>query len=140
MVNSNKTTPRKGNPDALIADNRRDDLTPFRWFIGRVRARPRKGASDLTPEFLKDLWAKQQGICPFTGWPLILPISSSGYFRLSRDSPMNASLDRIDNDVGYTKNNVRFVAVIVNYARSNWPDKTLINFCQSVAMYATRVR
>jgi hypothetical protein len=28
---------------------------------------------DITAEYLKQLWENQKGICPFTGWGLILP-------------------------------------------------------------------
>lgn len=121
------------SPQALehqrkICGNLRDSLTPFRWFLARVRSRP--GESDLTLDSLRLLWERQSGICPFTGWPLILPVSTEGW---TKSSPYNASLDRIDCSKRYVVGNVRFVAVIANYARNVWQDEVLIDFCRAVA-------
>ncbi len=44
----------------------------------------------------------------------------------------NASLDRIDNNLGYIKGNVRYVALIVNYARNSWGDNAVRGFARAV--------
>jgi hypothetical protein len=61
---------------------------------------------------------------------LILPQNSS--YPWANKNPANASLDRINNTLGYIKNNVRFVAVIANLARQDYADKQVLYFCQSV--------
>ena len=47
-------------------------------------------------------------------------------------APDQASLDRIDNSKGYVKGNVRFVALIYNYARNGFDDEAVLAFCNAV--------
>jgi hypothetical protein len=58
-------TPRKPTKDS-----------PFRWFMRRAKLRF-GSLCDITIPYLAELWEKQQGKCPFTGWTLILPIHGS---------------------------------------------------------------
>lgn len=130
---SNKDNPRPGNPENLKSDNRRDKYTPFRWYVLRAeyRDRKKKYGCDLDVDYLKFLWDSQNGLCPFTGWSLILPRDTDGWIEYH---PHNASLDRIDCALGYVKGNVRFVSVIANLARSTFTDEQLIDFCKAVAI------
>ena len=43
-----------------------------------------------------------------------------------------ASLDRIDNSLGYVKGNVRFISIMANYCRNTFEDKDLMEFCEAV--------
>lgn len=131
-VKNNEEHPRKGNADLLKSDNRRDEHTPFRWYVLRsqYRDKKKKYGCDLTVEYVKQLWEKQSGICPFTGWRLILPHNSDGWLEYN---PFNASLDRIDNTKGYIEGNVRFISVMANLARQTFTDEQLITFCKAVA-------
>lgn len=131
------------NPQNLHANNRRDGFTPFRWFLLRVRYRAGsknqlREPSDLTLDYLKDLWSKQGGACPFTGWLLNLPLSTAGSWE-DPGSPRNASLDRIDDTKGYVQGNVRFVCVMANYARNTYSDQDLIGFCRDVSKHCGAV-
>jgi hypothetical protein len=96
-----------------------------------LRSRSRMKGIDIDAQFLRDLWESQSGICPLTGWKLALPSDSSG-FDVSYGA-RNASLDRVDNDLGYVKGNVRFIALIANLARARFSDEDLLDFCNSVA-------
>jgi hypothetical protein len=127
----NRKSPRGGNTSLLVANNRRDEYTPFRWFLSRVKARPRKGRSDITVEYLKWLWEYQQGICPFTGWLMQLPNSTVGW-KEGLVKIKSASLDRYDNSKGYLQGNVRFVSVIANYAKAQFSDQEVMEFCHAV--------
>jgi hypothetical protein len=131
-IKSNTDNPRPGNIDNLQSNNRRDEYTPFRWFVLRAEYRDRKKSygCDLTVEYLKTLWESQNGKCPITGWDLILPQDSDG---CKEFSPYNASIDRFDNSKGYTQDNVRFICVMANLARSTFTDDQLIDFCRAVA-------
>lgn len=117
----------------LISNNRRDEFTSFRWFILRAEYRNRNKniGCDITVEYLKDLWQKQGGICPISGWKLTLPKDSDGW---NEYLPTNASLDRIDNSIGYLKGNVRFISVMANLARQTFSDEQLISFCKAVSL------
>lgn len=130
-IATNRSPNRARSGEGLVAGNRRDEQTPFRWFLKVVRARAdKKGPSNLTPEYLSSLWENQRGTCPLTGWDLVLPQSTVGW--IDGASPRNASLDRIDPSKGYVEGNVRFIAVMANYARSTFSDDDVINFCRAV--------
>ena len=132
-VLSNARFPRKGDASHLDPGNKRDELTPFRWFVARARYRKRKGPTNVPPSYLKELWEAQNGICPFTGWQLLLPDSTQGW-KEGLD-PRNASLDRIDNARGYIQGNVRFISLMANLARAQFSDDTLRAFCRAVNLH-----
>ena len=71
---------------------------------------------DFTKEYLKEIWDLQKGICPITGWELILKTNKTKKEKLS---PRHASVDRIDHTKGYIKDNIRFVSVMANFALNN---------------------
>ena len=77
------------------------------------------------------IWEKQNGICPFTGWKLILPYDVMGW-RGKRNSK-RASVDRIDCSKGYTKDNIRYVSFMANIARCDFSDEDLVEFCKAVS-------
>lgn len=134
VIISNQKAPRKGGLANFgeKRGRRPDERTPFRWFVLRARQRAeKKGPTDLTPSYLKELWEKQSGVCPFTGWILLLPDSTNGW--KAGAHPKNASLDRVDNDRGYVQGNVRFVSVMANTARGQFSDEELRHFCRAVA-------
>ncbi len=106
---------------------RRDEFTDFKWYIKVIKQRKRD--YDVDVQYLKELWESQQGICPLTGWKLILRKHITT--RIERDK-RQASLDCIDSSQGYIKGNVRFIAVIANYARNLFTDDDVIEFCEAV--------
>lgn len=77
------------------------------------RDRNNKCGCDLTIEYIKQIWDDQNGICPLTGWALILPQGTAKGWETS--DPSNASLDRIDPSKGYVKGNVRFIAYMAKH-------------------------
>lgn len=120
-------------PAGMRHDNRRDALTPFRWFVLRARQRlnvARKDQTNLTAEYLADVWRVQCGVCPITGWSMLLPNNTNGW--IGGLDMRNASLDRIDNEHGYVRGNVRFVSVMANLARGQFTDAQLRDFCGAV--------
>jgi hypothetical protein len=127
----NEENPPKGDVSHFGGKTKRDEYTPFRWFVLRAQYRDRKKSygCDLTVEYLKELWDHQAQTCPLTGWTMILPQDTNGW---TRDDPANASIDRIDNSKGYVQGNVRFVALMANYARNTFTDSQLFSFCRSV--------
>jgi hypothetical protein len=115
--------------------NNRDGFTRFRYFLKNYRTRgkerpQKKGDIDL--EFLKSLWESQKGICPITGWNMVLPNSIAGW---EDKGMMRASLDRINSNFGYFKNNVRFVCFIANIAKNNFSDNDLLKFCEAATKF-----
>jgi len=133
-IKNNQENPRKGNPKYLLANNRKDEYSPFRWYVLRAkyRGKKKKYGCDLTVEFLKKLWDEQNGICPLTGWRLLLPKNTIDTW--GGKHPYNA---RIDNSKGYMEGNVRFIAYMANIGRADFSDEQLIYFCQSVANFTS---
>jgi hypothetical protein len=84
--------------------NKRDEHTPFRFYIHNIKNSRRKKEHNIDEFYLKEIWDKQNGICPYTGWKLILPHSTAGW--KDKTTIMAVSLDRINNDLGHLKNNV----------------------------------
>ncbi|MGB3641792.1 MAG: hypothetical protein WBA39_30080, partial [Rivularia sp. (in: cyanobacteria)] len=128
--NENRTTAHLKN---II---RTDEYSPFRnhMKVMRKSAKHRKHECSVTLADLKQLWEKQKGICPYTGWNLLLLPSTTDYqnAKLTID---RASVDRIDSSYGYIPENIQFVAVIANFAKNIFTEKDLIKFCHDVYRY-----
>jgi len=116
----------------LIASNRYDKYSNFRWYIKNIikNSKKRKQDYNIDLEYLYQLWETQEGICPFTKQKLELRTHS---YDSIKNKPYQASLDRIDNNKGYIKGNIRFVALMFNYARNRFSDEQVIDFCKQVA-------
>lgn len=111
-----------------------DTESPFRWFMKVINQRRGKlGETDIDIEYLKQTWDKQKGLCPYTGWALSLPIRCDKWDDVLHSR--RASLDRIDNSLGYTKGNVQFVSSMANMAKNQFKDDELIEFCKAVAAH-----
>lgn len=115
----------------LVSNNRLDHYSNFRWYIKNIikNSKKRKQEYNVDLEYLNELWQNQKGICPFTKQKLELRTHT---YKNIENKPYQASLDRIDNTKGYIKGNVRFVALIFNYARNTFEDNDVLEFCQKV--------
>jgi hypothetical protein len=113
--------------------NLRDEYTPFRYFVKVSKNGGRKQDYDLDLDYLMGIWKSQNGICPLSGYSLLLPLGTHGWG--SDDFPKRASLDRINPKKGYIKGNVRFISWTANIALSRVTDQELIDFCKDVAKY-----
>lgn len=111
--------------------NKCDELSPFRPHIKTIISHCKKinKKIEITAEDLKSLWEEQNGICPLTGWSML-------NYKSTRDKPLRlperASVDRIDSNGDYTKNNIRFICMIAQFAKNNFTEEQLLNFCESV--------
>lgn len=126
----------KARIENLVSGNRRDEYTKFKWFMKVIKQRSiRNGRNrkeyNIDLPYLKKLWKEQDGVCPLTGWELVLPKHSCVWDN-TKNKIYRASLDRIDSDKGYNKGNVRFISVMANYCKNDFTDKEVILFCESV--------
>lgn len=109
----------KDNISSLNPFNRKDEYTIFRPHLRR--ANQRNKFCDLTLEQLKEVWDKQQGICIYSKVKLI----SSNYNE--RNNPIyTMSLDRINSEIGYTKNNIQFVSVAMNHLKHSMTHEQML--------------
>jgi len=81
---------------------------------------------NLTIQEAWDLFVAQQGKCALSGLPIRLP-------KRWNDSG-NASLDRIDSDVGYTKSNVQWVHKDINRMKNMYDQDYFISLCRLVSI------
>ena len=79
---------------------------------------------DITVDDIASLYEIQRGRCALTGWSVSW--SSVGWDH-------TASIDRIDNNLGYTLENIQLVHKDVNMARGTMGVEDFIEMCQAVA-------
>jgi hypothetical protein len=102
--------------------------------LGTIRARlnnpqhKKKVASwgttlDFDAEFLRDLYAKQEGRCYYT--ELLMDLTPGR-------NPWSISLDRIDNSRGYTKDNVVLATRAANLGRSDAEPEEMLAYIQMI--------
>ena len=48
---------------------------------------------------------------------------------------MNISIDRINSDLGYTKDNIQLVSAMINRMKSDLTSKEFIDFCSIISNY-----
>lgn len=99
----------------------------------RIKLNPRYGTlgTMVSLSEMKEIWDRQCGICPYTGWKMELPKNGSGWSPDGRKMK-RASIDRIDPKLGYTKENVQFTSFIANIAKNDFNDSDLLDFCLAV--------
>lgn len=118
-----------GNVKNLRSNNRLDEFSPFRYYIQKAYALDRVkayGNSDLTVEYLSNLWKRQKGECPYTKKIMDLPKTTQQAH--VKGTPNKASLDRIDSTKGYMQGNVEFVCLAVNLAKSHFSKEEMLEF------------
>lgn len=115
-------------------DNRKDEYSPFRYHLNGAKKRNKqhKKGFNIDLEYLKELWNHQQGKCAVTGLELRVKYIHTKKQKTDK-SPYQASLDRIDNNKGYIKGNVRFVCLMFNIARNDFSDNEVLEFFQKIA-------
>lgn len=84
--------------------------------------------SDLTTDFLEELWNKQGGRCFWTGVPLKFGRE------LPDRHPQKMSLDRLDNSLGYVKSNVVWASKFANCGRGDLSVPAFQEFLKSLRM------
>ena len=119
----------RGKPQYLKPGNRLDEFSPFRYYM--TKARNRKHETNLDLPYLKALWEQQEGRCALSGVQMDIPRTTAAYNARGHD-PLKPSLDRIDGSKGYLKGNVRFVTMVANFAKQDFSDEVLLEFCKAV--------
>jgi hypothetical protein len=111
----------------------RDEYSPYRQHLKLARRRVKANGRELNInlEYLKRLWEKQEGKCPYTGWELE-NFEATSLWNNHKLHPKTASLDRIDSTLGYVMGNVQFVSVMANYAKRDFHESQLLKFCNAV--------
>jgi hypothetical protein len=114
---------------------RLDDYVVRAIQFAGYRAKHNGLGCDLTRSYLKEIVAKQNGVCALTG----LPFDTTVREKSSRPSPYQPSLDRIDCKLGYVPGNVRVVCFAVNVALNEWGENVFLRIA-TAAVHTAMVR
>jgi len=99
-------------------------LRSLLWRSG-TRATKVHSRQSLTVEILYEIYAKQNGRCVLTGRLLT---ATRGQGRVSS----NVSLDRIDNSLGYTKENIQLTSRKANEMKGDGTEEELLEYSTDV--------
>lgn len=103
---------------------------PFsaRWFTRcKHNANVRGHEFQVTKGDILELWEKQGRKCALSGLDI-------GWARVGRVHTI--SLDRIDNNRGYTLDNIQLVHKHVNFLKHTFPQVYFVNLCRMIAKHA----
>ncbi len=92
----------------------------------KKRCRKHNRICSISAMDLVQVWHHQAGKCALSGISMTL---GKG---LVITAPNTASVDRIDSNKGYTKDNVRLTTWIANRSKAAWSDKDFLNMCIGV--------
>lgn len=106
--------------------NRIDEHTPFKYYVKLMNLRKNK-STGLTTFDLIDIWNKQKGVCPYTNIKLKLATHTTRPTK-QLDVFQYASIDRIDSSGKYTKDNIEFVSLGINFLKNKFTKEQVITF------------
>lgn len=112
------------------------DARPPRWALVMVsratwKNATRWGAGPFTQEDLRAVWSRCGGRCELTGLHFRETQIGSGRAR----RPFAPSLDRIDPEQPYTRDNCRLVLQAVNFALNAWGDEVFVEVTESAVSH-----
>ncbi len=110
-VKKQKTTAQSKVP--IICAVHKELKACFNGWKGQAKRRRKK--FHLTFQDIQQIWIAQNGHCAVTGQAMTF----------TKKDVNKVSLDRVDSSGDYSYNNVRMVAVKVNYARHTYSDDDL---------------
>jgi hypothetical protein len=90
-------------------------------YFARARAKKYGYTFELTEDDVLDIFRAQEGLCYWFGVPLV-PSAVALH-------PQKPSLDKIDSDAGYTRDNTVLACVAANLGRSSCDPEVFREFC-----------
>jgi hypothetical protein len=97
----------------------------------RHKAKTRGLVWELSKEYLWELFEKQNGLCAISKTPLEMSTKINKHNNVDRTNH-TASLDRIDNNVGYIEGNVQWVHKQINLIRRELTVEDFVMWCHLV--------
>jgi hypothetical protein len=124
------------NPERARAINNRTQRVS-RWHVRlawqcRNSAERRGHEFDLNPDFILELFEKQERRCHWLGIEMMPSIGT-------RD-PLRPSIDRLDPDRGYTRDNVVLTSQFANMGRSVMTVEQMRNFVEKLRIHFTSMQ
>ena len=97
---------------------------PMGWFSKYFLRKGRNRTGDVTLEDIWDMYELQDMKCALSGVPISFKKTESG---------ISASIDRIDSNKEYTKDNIQLVHKDVNIMKNKFKQVDFIEFCILIA-------
>lgn len=113
------------NIQIIDTNNNRNKYKSIHSYFGTIKsgAKKRNISITITAKDIEQQLIKQNYLCALSNHPISLLI------------PCTASLDRINNDEGYHKNNIQWVHRSINYMKGTMTVKSFVEWCQMVYGY-----
>ena len=104
--------------------------TPGHSLMAMVQARARSTTKGwhLSSFDVIEKWTEQEGKCALSGKPMT-------HIRGDGAVYTNVSIDRIDNEKGYTKDNIHLVCFIANLMKSTMSVDELVEWCKTITRH-----
>ena len=99
----------------------KNNLMQYRFVSARNRAKYKNIEFSIVLEDLENIYKKQGGRCYYTN--LLFDSSEYGTY----------SIDRIDSNLGYTKDNIRLTAACVNYMKNDMEESIFLKVVKLIA-------
>lgn len=107
-------------------------IVPYTVF-SRINNQKKKNIeSNLTYEYVCKIYEKQNGICTLSGIPIGF---SANYKEFRKHATQTASLDRIDNNIGYLMGNVWWVHKHINFLKSDYSVEYVVETCKAITNF-----
>lgn len=104
---------------------RLDKVIQSRWLGAKKRAKDRGIPFTITKLDIRNLWQQQNGLCALSKIPMTYELDSGRIYT-------NVSIDQIDPNKGYTRDNVQLVCMGVNQMKADLDMPTLLFLCKSI--------
>jgi len=116
-----------------FSGSKKDNYSPFRETLKKVRSKSKSKNRDydIDLKYLREVWEKQEGKCPYLKKKLILPLTNQSHDKSNPN--LVASLDRIDSSKGYIKGNIQFISTTLNFAKNKYTEDVLLNLIEMCA-------
>lgn len=134
---------KTGHFKEFIKGNTGDNHVGFKGcggMLGSIWCRIKASAKKRNLEFLitkQEAWGlfeKQEGICALSGEKILFAKNCKDL----KAGKNTASLDRINSKIGYTKENIQWVHVEVNYMKQRYEQKRFLDWCSKIHKFKTK--
>jgi hypothetical protein len=129
-----KSCERKRGPSKL-RQKQKNDVSSLEKFLKKKlgESRQRKnlpGEHTITYSDLIEKYVSQNGLCFYSGRPLVIALRS--------ESENSLSIDRIDSTQNYTKDNIVLCCSIINIMKLNHSKEIFLNACRDITNHTNR--
>ena len=109
----------------LDTENKLKKCLRFRVLGAKDRATKHNIPFNLELKDVLELWRKQEGKCALSDVPMTFELNKGRV-------PTNVSIDKINKDLGYLKDNVQLVCMACNQIKSDLTEEEMYNFCKKI--------